>query len=145
MWGFGKKERSPQPGFGLYVLRKDGHGIEAMTEKLIEAGYLVPDVDGQVDPAVFEDKFHEELAGNSQYSIHHDIAAQQEQRAGEQHGNVGANAGGKRRALRLRAVVREVDEERRGSQRIHDRQNCRHREQQAFAESEKHGRREHGH
>lgn len=88
LWGFGKKERSPQVGFGLYVLRKEGHSIEAMTEKLVEAGYLIPDADGQVDPAVFEDKFHEELAGNSQYSIHHDIAAQQEQRAGEQATNL---------------------------------------------------------
>ncbi|NLX17643.1 MAG: hypothetical protein GXY45_11860 [Ramlibacter sp.] len=88
LWGFGKKERSPQAGFGLYVLRKEGHSIEAMTEKLVEAGYLIPDADGQVDPAVFEEKFHEELAGNSQYSIHHDIAAQQEQRAGEQATNL---------------------------------------------------------
>ncbi|MEJ3621041.1 hypothetical protein [Brachymonas wangyanguii] len=88
LWGFGKKERSPQAGFGLYVLRKEGHSIEAMTEKLVEAGYLIPDADGQVDPAVFEEKFHEELAGNSQYSIHHDIAAQQEMRAGEQAANL---------------------------------------------------------
>lgn len=45
-----------------------GLSIEAMSERLVEEGYLTKDVNGKFDTRELEDKFSEQLIGNKQYS-----------------------------------------------------------------------------
>lgn len=45
-----------------------GLSIEAMSERLVEEGYLTKDANGKFDTRELEDKFSEQLIGNKQYS-----------------------------------------------------------------------------
>lgn len=84
-WGIDPKERIPMPAFGKHVLRRDGGlSIDAMGEALGQYGYLTLDEHGKHDLRQLEDKFFEELRGNTQYSIAYDYAADMETRAGDQ-------------------------------------------------------------
>ena len=94
-WGFDKKERSPQPGFGQYLLRRtEGLSLDAMAELLAEQGYLPKDENGKHDLRDFEEKFQAELAGDMQYSLYHDYQAE-EARAGDNAANVQAIGAGR--------------------------------------------------
>lgn len=69
-WGWDPKERSPQPSFGTYLLRREGGlSLDAMGERLQEYGYLTPDENGKFDPAELEEKFQAEYRGELQYSM----------------------------------------------------------------------------
>jgi hypothetical protein len=60
-WGWDPKERSPQPTFGTYLLRREGGlSLDAMGEMLQEYGYLTPDENGKFDPAELEEKLQAE-------------------------------------------------------------------------------------
>ena len=86
MWGWDKKERSPQPLFGKPLLRRtDGLGIDAMGEALAEYGYLPKDENGKFDQADLEAKFDAEYRGDTQYAYAKDYqaAVSGEKRAGE--------------------------------------------------------------
>jgi hypothetical protein len=84
-WGIDPKERIPMPAFGKHVLRREGGlSIDAMGEALGQYGYLTLDEHGKHDLRQLEDKFFEELRGNTQYSIAYDYAADMETRAGDQ-------------------------------------------------------------
>lgn len=84
-WGIDPKERIPMPAFGKHVLRREGGlSIDAMGEALGQYGYLTLDEHGKHDLRQLEDKFFEELRGNTQYSIAYDYAADMEMRAGDQ-------------------------------------------------------------
>lgn len=83
-WGIDPKERIPMPAFGKHVLRREGGlSIDAMGEALGQYGYLTLDEHGKHDLRQLEDKFFEELRGNTQYSIAYDYAADMETRAGD--------------------------------------------------------------
>lgn len=84
-WGIDPKERIPMPAFGKHVLRREGGlSIDGMGEALGQYGYLTLDEHGKHDLRQLEDKFFEELRGNTQYSIAYDYAADMETRAGDQ-------------------------------------------------------------
>jgi len=84
-WGIDPKEHIPMPAFGKHVLRREGGlSIDAMGEALGQYGYLTLDEHGKHDLRQLEDKFFEELRGNTQYSIAYDYAADMETRAGDQ-------------------------------------------------------------
>lgn len=84
-WGIDPKERIPMPAFGKHVLRREGGlSIDAMGEALGQYGYLTLDEHGKHDLRQLEDKFFEELRGNTQYSIAYDYSADVEMRAGDQ-------------------------------------------------------------
>lgn len=86
LWGFDKREHTPQPAFGKPLLRRtDGMGIDAMGEALAELGYLDKDEHGRFDTAELEAKFSEELGGNTQFSFQYDYSRQQ---APDARGNV---------------------------------------------------------
>lgn len=83
-WGIDPKERIPMPAFGKHVLRREGGlSIDAMGEALGQYGYLTLDEHGKHDLRQLEDKFFEELRGNTQYSAAYDYAADMETRASE--------------------------------------------------------------
>ncbi|GAB3190779.1 JAB domain-containing protein [Hydrogenophaga aquatica] len=84
-WGIDPKERIPMPAFGKHVLRREGGlSIDAMGEALGQYGYLTLDEHGKHDLRELEEKFFEELRGNTQYSIAYDYSADVEMRAGDQ-------------------------------------------------------------
>lgn len=73
VWGIDPKEKPDSGVFGMPVLRANGGlSIDAMAERLLEAGYLLPDEDGRHDARDFEDKFNAALRGESIYSLWHD-------------------------------------------------------------------------
>lgn len=104
-WGIDPKERIPMPAFGKHVLRREGGlSIDAMAEALSQYGYLTLDEHGKHDLHEFEDKFFEELRGNTQYSIAYDYAADMETRAGDQVVNPQALGAGRFDMGELRAM-----------------------------------------
>lgn len=75
-WGIDPKEKIESGVFGMPVLRKDGGlGLDAMAERLMEAGYLLPDENGKADLAKFEEVFDDQRRGTDRYSIQRDLAA----------------------------------------------------------------------
>lgn len=81
-WGVSTKDDTIRSGiFGKPVLRKTGGlSIDAMAERLVEAGYLLPDQDGRADLAKFEALFDDQRRGVDRFSIRKDFAdAQGEQ------------------------------------------------------------------
>jgi hypothetical protein len=71
-WGLDPATRSPQPKFGLHVLkRKDGLKLDALAELLAQDGYLPLDENGKWELTDLEEKFHAELNGAPQYSLFH--------------------------------------------------------------------------
>lgn len=73
VWGIDPKEKPESGVFGTPVLRANGGlSIDAMAERLLEAGYLLPDEDGRHDTRDFEDRFNAALRGESIYSVWHD-------------------------------------------------------------------------
>jgi GNAT superfamily N-acetyltransferase len=104
-WGIDPKERIPMPAFGKHVLRREGGlSIDAMGEALGQYGYLTLDEHGKHDLRQLEDKFFEELRGNTQYSIAYDYAADMETRAGDQVVNPQALGAGRFDTGELRAM-----------------------------------------
>ncbi|CCJ48973.1 Hypothetical protein BN117_1640 [Bordetella parapertussis Bpp5] len=104
-WGIDPKERIPMPAFGKHVLRREGGlSIDAMGEALGQYGYLTLDEHGKYDLRQLEDKFFEELRGNTQYSIAYDYAADMETRAGDQVVNSQALGAGRFDMGELRAM-----------------------------------------
>jgi hypothetical protein len=85
LWGWDRKERSPMPIFGKYLLRReDGMGVDAMGEALAEYGYLPKDENGKYDQRDFEDAFDSEYRGEPVYAYAKDYTeAMGEKRAGE--------------------------------------------------------------
>lgn len=75
-WGIDPKEKLESGVFGTPVLRKDGGlGLDAMAERLVEAGYLLPDEHGKADLDRFEELFDDQRRGTDRYSIQRDLAA----------------------------------------------------------------------
>jgi hypothetical protein len=76
-WGAATKDGGYDSGvFGKPVLRKTGGiGIDAMAERLIEHGYLLPDEHGKADLDKFEALFDDQTRGIDWYSISRDMAA----------------------------------------------------------------------
>lgn len=73
VWGIDPKEKPESGVFGMPVLRANGGlSIDAMAERLLEAGYLLPDENGKHDARDFEDRFNAALRGESIYSLWHD-------------------------------------------------------------------------
>lgn len=104
-WSIDPKERIPMPAFGKHVLRREGGlSIDAMGEALGQYGYLTLDEHGKHDLRQLEDKFFEELRGNTQYSIAYDYAADMETRAGDQVVNPQALGAGRFDMGELRAM-----------------------------------------
>ena len=83
--------------FGSTVFRAEGGlSADAMAERLVEQGYLMPDEHGKADLQQLEEKIGAELIGDNQYSVHHDWAnAYGEMRAGEQAANLGQLGAGR--------------------------------------------------
>lgn len=94
-WGWDRNERSPQPAFGAYLLRREGgKSIDAMGELLAARGYLPVDEAGKFDPRDFEELFDAEYRGEPQYSTYRDPGQFAEGRPGDQIANVeGLGAG----------------------------------------------------
>lgn len=104
-WGIDPKERIPMPAFGKHVLRREGGlSIDAMGEALGQYGYLTLDEHGKHDLRQLEDKFFEELRGNTQYSIAYYYAADIKTRAGDQVVNPQALGAGRFDMGELRAM-----------------------------------------
>lgn len=88
--GVHKDVKSPQVGFGKYVLRnKGGMTVDNMAASLFELGYLKAH-----DLPEFEEKFTNELGGTPQYSIAYDYSNDYE-RAGDQVANPSALEAGR--------------------------------------------------
>lgn len=70
-WGFDAKNDDMKSGlFGKPVLRKNGGvAIDMMAERLVEAGYLIPDEHGKADIAKFEELFDAQRRGIDHFSI----------------------------------------------------------------------------
>ena len=76
LWGVGDKEKLESGVFGAPVLRKTGGlSTDAMAERLMEAGYLLPDENGKADHDAFERLFDDQSRGTDRYSIQRDVAA----------------------------------------------------------------------
>jgi hypothetical protein len=109
-WGVDPKERVPMPAFGKHVLRREGGlSIDAMAEALSQYGYLPTDEHGKWDLHEFEEKFFEELRGNTQYSTAYDYTADMETRAGDQVANPQALGAGRFDLGELRAMDLPVE------------------------------------
>ena len=68
-WGLDPATRSPMPVFGKHVLKRNGGvAIDDMGQALLEHGYLAPDEFGRFDHQEFEEKFGNELRGQTEYS-----------------------------------------------------------------------------
>jgi hypothetical protein len=85
-WGLDVKDDDFASGlFGQPVLRKTGGmSIDAMAERLLEAGYLLPDQDGKADLARFEELFDDQRRGVDRYSFRKDYAGEEPIRALDQ-------------------------------------------------------------
>ena len=76
LWGIDEKEKLESGVFGMPVVRKTGGlSADAMAERLMEAGYLLPDEHGKADAAKFEELFDDQRRGTDRYSIQRDMAA----------------------------------------------------------------------
>jgi hypothetical protein len=76
LWGVGDKEKLESGVFGAPVLRKTGGlSTDAMAERLMDAGYLLPDANGKADHDAFEKLFDDQSRGVDRYSIQRDMAA----------------------------------------------------------------------
>lgn len=94
-WNWDQVGRAPMPVFGKPLVRKEnGLSIEAMSEKLLDEGYLTADEDGRYDTRQFEELFDAELRGKPQYSANFDSTILlTDQKAGSQVANIlGLNA-----------------------------------------------------
>jgi len=96
-WGVDHKEVGPGSVFGKPILRKTGgRTLDDMRQALIEQGYLSPeDATGDWNPREFEDRFDAELRGDTQYSLSHDFAADQDIQAGGELANPTALSAGR--------------------------------------------------
>jgi len=76
-WGYEAKNGAAESGvFGTPVVRKTkGYGLDAMAERLLEYGYLLPDENGKADLDKFEEMWDDQLRGVDRFSIHRDMAA----------------------------------------------------------------------
>lgn len=75
-WGIDEKEKLDSGVFGAPVVRKtDGLSLDAMAERLVEYGYMLPDENGSADLAKFEELFDDQRRGTDRYSIQRDMAA----------------------------------------------------------------------
>lgn len=83
-WGWDPSERTPQPGFGQPLLRREGGlSIDAMAQELADSGYLAG-VDAEADYlAEFEAKFDAEYRGDRQFSVSRDYSGEIARRAGD--------------------------------------------------------------
>lgn len=69
-WGLDPKEKAPSPVFGKPVLRaKEGRALDDIAQALAADGYITTDEDGKYDLNELEEKFLDELAGRTQYSV----------------------------------------------------------------------------
>ncbi len=76
LWGIDEKEKLESGVFGAPVVRKTGGlSTDAMAERLLEAGYLLPDENGRADADKFEELFDDQRRGTDRYSIQRDMAA----------------------------------------------------------------------
>lgn len=76
LWGIDEKEKLESGVFGAPVVRKTGGlSTDAMAERLLEAGYLLPDEHGRADADKFEELFDDQRRGTDRYSIQRDMAA----------------------------------------------------------------------
>ena len=76
LWGIDPKEKLDSGVFGAPVVRKTGGlSTEAMAERLMEEGYLLPDEHGKADADKFEALFDDQRRGTDRYSIKRDMAA----------------------------------------------------------------------
>ena len=83
-WGVDPKDRLESGVFGAPVLRKDGGlSIDAMAERLVEEGYLLPDENGRADVADLETAFDSQRRGVDQFSTWHDYAERARAAQGE--------------------------------------------------------------
>lgn len=83
-WGVDEKHAPTAGAFKKAVWKSEGgKSIDSMAESLMELGYLPHDEHGKWDIRDFEDKFHSELSGNKEYSVHHDYEANREKLPGE--------------------------------------------------------------
>ncbi len=74
-WGVDPKDKLKSGVFGHPVLRKSGGlSLDAMTERLVEAGYLLPDEFGKGDVADLEAAFDSQRRGTDVFSVEHDYA-----------------------------------------------------------------------
>jgi hypothetical protein len=75
-WGIDEKEKMESGVFGAPVVRKTGGlSFDAMAERLLENGYLLPDENGKADIQKFEELFDDQRRGTDRYSISRDMAA----------------------------------------------------------------------
>lgn len=66
---WGKQEGAESGIVGMPLLRKEGLSIDAMAERLVEAGYLLPDEDGKADLRQLEEMFDDQARGRDRYSM----------------------------------------------------------------------------
>jgi GNAT superfamily N-acetyltransferase len=105
-WGFDKKEKTPQPGFGKPLLRREGgRALDLVAEELADLGYLNRDEQGQVDVNELESKFHDELNGAAQYSYQYDYHGQQAPGARDLVRNPGALGAGRLDITEVNALL----------------------------------------
>lgn len=74
---WGKQDKLEGGVFGMPLLRQEGLSIDAMAERLVEVGYLMPDEAGRADLSVFEELFADQARGVDRFSIQHDYAGEQ--------------------------------------------------------------------
>lgn len=72
---WGEQDKLASGVFGAPVLRREGLSIEAMAERLVELGYLMPGENGSADMARFEALFADQARGQDRYSIARDMNA----------------------------------------------------------------------
>lgn len=91
-FGIDPKDKAESGIFGKPVMRaKDGgRSLDWMVEALTEEGYLTPDENGKGDILELEEKFREELRGNTQYSSIKDYEPDQLPGAGQDLGGITA-------------------------------------------------------
>ncbi len=89
--GVHKDTKIPMAAFGKPVLRREGGlTVDQMADSLFAEGYL-----SAHDLREFEEKFHNELGGQPQYSVAYDYAANDYFRAGDQVANPDALGAGR--------------------------------------------------
>lgn len=77
-WGVDPKDKLESGVFGAPVVRKEGGlSLDAMLERLVEEGYLLPDEHGKGDPQDFEAAFDAQRRGDDVFSTWHDYARSQ--------------------------------------------------------------------
>ncbi|HNB46863.1 MAG TPA: hypothetical protein PLL72_21975, partial [Burkholderiaceae bacterium] len=83
-WGIDLKDPLESGVFGTPVLRKEGGlSIDAMAERLVEEGYLLPDENGRADVSDLETAFDSQRRGVDQFSTWHDYAERAKAAQGE--------------------------------------------------------------